>query len=192
NNNNNNNVNNDNDDDDYFSDHSFNSNYEPNTNISPRLSIDSLRNQMGPAPDRTSQYGASTKQHPHAESGHNRAPSISSQKSSSSERSKNPSLAKKIYKAPLKQLSKIGRKTRNSFVVDYEKQPSDHHHHQRDVSSQYSTKSTQSNNTNNNHNSNTINSNRLSYSNASFASNASTMSSPDIRGNNEFEQNFDE
>lgn len=161
------------------SNHNLNVEDVRNTNIPENESFDSLRNQVGPVPDRTSQYNNnSNKPSSHdtpntAESHHyhhNRTPSIAS---NSSERSKNSSLAKKLYKKPLKQLSKIGRKTRDSFVVDHEgREPKEH------KSSRHSSSSAAN----------------LSHSNAShasFASNSSSISSPDLRGRNEFDTAYD-
>ena len=86
---------------------------------------DSLRNQIGPVPDRSSLYSGSSK--PLSVAGiesnydHNRSASVgsfNSNKSANSEHSSKNSLAKSLYKKPLKKLSKIGRKTRDSFLVD--------------------------------------------------------------------------
>lgn len=86
-----------------------------NTNIDGSAS---LRNQVGPVPDRTSQYSGSIKGLDSTYS-HNRSASVSSfnsAKSNGSDRSKS-SLAKNLYKKPLKHLTKLGKKTRQSFVV---------------------------------------------------------------------------
>ena len=167
-----------NNNDNINSNHNLNIDDVQNTNIPKNESFDSLRNQVGPAPDRASQYSNNIKPSSHDNPNtaelhhhhHNRTPSIAS---NSSEHSKNSSLAKKLYKKPLKQLSKIGRKTRDSFVVDHEgKEPKEH------KSSRHSSSSAAN----------------LSHSNAShasFASNSSSISSPDLRARNEFDTAYD-
>lgn len=80
----------------------------------------SLRNQTGPVPDRSSQYSGSKSSHENFNYNHARASSVqsfNSTKSNSSEHSKT-SRAKNLYKKPLKTLSHLGKKTRKSFVVE--------------------------------------------------------------------------
>lgn len=187
-------TNNDKDDDNDYNDSNTGDNInrnhnlitldEQNTNISRNESFDSLRNQVGPVPDRTSQYSTASKPNSHDRSTttdphhhhHHRAPSVTSAKSNNSQHSKNSSLAKKLYKKPLKQLSKIGRKTRDSFVVDYEGKDSREAKHSRPSSSSTTNLSHVSQN---------------NTSRASFISNSSSVSSPDLRARNEFETIYD-
>jgi hypothetical protein len=158
NNNNNNNVNvNVNANEIYDNINNTNTN-DQNTNTS--LS-DSLRNQIGPVPDRRSQYSGSGSSKLDSYN-HNRAISVSSFTSNKSNNSdvsaSKSSFTKKLYKKPLKQLSKIGKKTRQSFVVQNQSQP---------------------------------NSLAPINSAASFNSNASSaLSSPDSHLNNGFGNNF--
>lgn len=138
------------------------SSHELNTNTNS-INSDSLRNHYGPVPDRSSEYDASNRNSNTLDpSYHNRAPSVASftsNQSNSSETASKSSRAKRLYKKPLHKLSKIGRKTRDSFLVE--------NNPRRNSTSNHS-------------------STQLSKveSNASYISNSSSaISSPNINGN---------
>lgn len=92
---------------------------EDNENNNSNTSNNSMRNNAGPVPDRSSQYSG-LKPPVAGEAYHGRSSSVTSfgsHKSTTSEVSSKSSLAKKLYKKPLKKLSNIGKKTRQSFIV---------------------------------------------------------------------------
>lgn len=95
---------------------------ELNTNNTISDNSDSLRNQYGPVPDRSSEYSGASKQNATVldPNYHNRSSSVTSFNSNNSEQASKSSRATRLYKKPLHKLSKIGRKTRDSFLVDNE------------------------------------------------------------------------
>lgn len=96
----------------------FDSSEDPQ-NTNSNTSNNSMRNNAGPIPDRSSQYSG-LKPPVTSDAYHGRSSSVTSfgsHKSVGSDVSTKSSLAKKLYKKPFKQLSKIGKKTRQSFIV---------------------------------------------------------------------------